>query len=177
MPHERSASTRRLIVGCGLVLLAFLFRQLGPGRIFSMLSTLGPNFLAIVALFACHECVRAYAVCQCFPVDRRPSWRRVLRIRFLGEAVGTLTRTGAFGAEPTRAWMLADHAGTGRLGYEAAASELIVNSCASAAISVAVAAVVLVRSGAQGPLLILCHILCWSSLAYASVIVVTLAAR
>jgi hypothetical protein len=116
-------------------------------------------------------------VCRFFPIDRRPSWRRVLRIRLLGEAVGTVTRTGSFGAEPARAWMLADHAGTGRHGYEAAASELIVNSCASATVSLAVAGAVLLRSDAEGPLRILCHILCWSSLVYMSVIVAALAAR
>src|SRR5262245_46921533 len=146
MASARTDTARVLTLGGGCVLLVLLVAQLGPGRILSLLSTLGPNFLVIVAFFGGHECVRAHAVCLCFPAEHRPSWRRVLRIRFLGEAVGTLTRTGSFGAEPTRAWMLAGDAGTGRHGYEAAASELIVNSCTSSAISVAVAGAVLLRS-------------------------------
>src|SRR5262249_34342928 len=123
MPPARPNTARLLILGGGCVLLALLFAQLGPSCILSMLSTLGPNFLTITALFACHECVRAYAVCRFFPIDRRPSWRRVLRIRLLGEAVGPLTRTGAFGAEPTRPWMHADPAGRWRLRQRRAARE------------------------------------------------------
>src|SRR5262245_15246581 len=120
-----------LLAGCSLLVL--LVAQLGPARILSLLRSLGVNILVIVALFGCHECVRALAVGLCLPPDRRPRFRGLLRIRFFGEVVGALTRTGPFGAEPLRAWMLAGHGSLGPHAYAGAVSELIANSCTSAA--------------------------------------------
>src|SRR5262245_34357707 len=103
--HTRETTRRLAVLGGGVVLLVVLFAQLGPARILSLLLALGANFLVIVAVFGCHECVRALAVGRCLAADQRPRFHRLLRIRFLGEAVGTLTRTGMLGAEPARAWM------------------------------------------------------------------------
>ena len=174
---ERKRRVRLAVLGGGIALLFLLFAELGPARILSLLSTLGGNFFVIVALFGCHECVRALAVGRCLPDDQRPPFRRLLRIRFLGEAVGTLTRTGMFGAEPARAWMLAGQTGPGAHAYAAAVSELIANSGVSASVSVAVAGYLLLTSEAHGPIRVICHVLLWSSLVYVSVSAWALAAR
>src|SRR5262245_57352034 len=177
MQQKRVNQIRVAVLGAGFVLLALLFAQLGPGRILSLLSSLGGNFLVIVALFGCHECIRALAVGRCFPAGQRPRFRSLLRVRFMGEAVGTLTRTGAFGAEPLRAWMLASQAGPYAHVYAAGTSELIANSCTSGLVTVVVAGYALLGGTVHGPVLVLCHILFWSALVYVSVAVGALAAR
>ena len=162
---------RAAILGGGVALLILLFAQLGPARILSLLSSLGVNFLVIVALFACHEIVRALAIGRFLPEERRPPFRVRLRIRFLGEAVGAVTRTGMFGAEPARAWMLAGHTGPGSHAYVASASELVANSGTSACVTVVVAAYMIFALDLKGPLLVLSHVLLWSSLVYVCVAV------
>src|SRR5262249_24717014 len=147
VPRDTTKRNRVVVFAGGVMLLALLFAQLGPARIASLLSALGGNFFGIAALFGCHECVRTLAVGRCFPGDRRPRFHHLLRIRLFGEAVGTLTRTGMFGAEPTRAWMLADPTGQGAHGYAAAFGELIANSCTSAFVSVIVSAYLLLAGG------------------------------
>jgi len=174
---QRPKRVRAAIVVGGLALLTLMFAQLGPARILSLLSSLGVNFLVIVSVFACHESVRALAVGRFLPEERRPPFPVRLRIRFLGEAVGTVTRTGMFGAEPTRAWMLAGQTGFGSRAYAASASELVANSCMSACVTVAVAAYMICAIDLKGPLLVLAHILFWSSLVYVCAAVGAVAAR
>lgn len=177
MPLIRTRRVRAVLLVGGLVLLVLLFARLGPGRILSLLSALGVNFIAVVLLFACHEGVRALAVGRFLPADQRPPWRSLLRIRFLGDAIGAVTRTGMLSAEPVRAWLLAGSAGSGAHAYAAAASELIANSCTSAAVTVAVAGWMLLALELHGSLLVLCHILFWGSLVYICSAVGALAAR
>jgi len=166
-----------VVLSAGAALLAVLFAELGPARILALLSALGANFLIIVALFGCHECVRALAVGRCFPVEQRPRFRTVLRVRFIGEAVGTLTRTGMFSAEPARAWMLAGQTAAGSHGYAAAAGELIANSCTSASVSVVVTGYLLLAGDVHGPIRVVCHVLLWGSLVYVSAAAWALFAR
>src|SRR5262249_52664658 len=98
--------------------------------------------------------------------DQRPRFHRLLRIRFLGEAVGTLTRTGMFSAEPTRAWMLAGQTGPGTHAYSAAVGELIANSCTWAFVSCLVTGWLLSSGTVHGPIKVVCHVLLWASLVY-----------
>jgi hypothetical protein len=164
-----------LLGGC--VLLAALFARLGPGRILALLSSLGANFLVLVAFFAAHEYICALAVGRYLPGDSRPPPRELLRIRLLGEAVGALTRTGPFTAEPARAWLLAGRIQQGMSGYSAAVGELMANSGTSAAVNVAVAGWMLLTAELKGPALVLTHLLLWGSLVYVGVIVGTVASR
>jgi hypothetical protein len=158
-----------LLGGC--LLLGALFVRLGPARILSLLTSLGWNFLVVVALFAVHELVRSLAI-RCFlPADRRPPIGELVRIRLLGEAAGALTRTGSLAAEPARAWLLANRGGQGAPGYSAAAGELTANSATSAAVNVAVAACVLWTGALKGPLVVLAHVLFWGSLVYLCVVI------
>src|SRR5262249_13072880 len=111
----------------GFVLLATLFIRLGPARILSLLASLRWNFLVLVSPFAAHELVRTLAIRRWLPADTRPSLKELLRIRFIGEAAGALTRTGSVAAEPARAWLLANRGGHGVHGYAAAVGELMAN--------------------------------------------------
>jgi len=164
-----------LLGGC--LLLAALFMRLGPGRILSLLTSLGWNFLVVVALFATHELVRTLAITRWLAADRRPPIAELLRIRLLGEGAGALTRTGCLAAEPTRAWLLANRGRQGVTGYSAAAGELMVNSATSAAINVAVAGSVLVTAGLTGPVVVLAHVLLWGSLGYLGFVIGIVALR
>jgi len=161
----------------GSVLLAALFVRLGPARILSLLTSLGWNFPVIVVLFAAHELVRTLALRCWLPADRRPPLTELFRIRLLGEGAGALTRTGALAAEPARAWLLANPGGQGAIGYSAAAGELMANSATSAAVNVAVAGGVLMTSALKGPVVVLAHVLCWSSLVYLSAIIGVVVSR
>jgi hypothetical protein len=152
-------------------LLAALFVRLGPGRILSLLTSLRWNFLVIVSLFAAHETVRTLAIRHCLPADARPSLTELLRIRFLGEAAGALTRTGSLAAEPARAWLLANRGGRGMHGYSAAVGELMVNGATSAAVNVAVAGWVLSTMAFKGPVAVLAHVILWGSLVYLGAVI------
>src|SRR5262249_47088907 len=184
-PHPSGRMMRRrqtdllragaFLAGC--LLLATLFVRLGPGRIMSLLTSLGWNAAVIVALFAAHELVRALAITQWLPADRRPPVAELLRIRLLGEGVGALTRTGSLAAEPTRAWLLANPARQGVAGYSAAAGELMANSATSAAFNVAVAGGLLSTAALHGPVVVLAHVLLWGSLVYLGFLVSIAASR
>jgi hypothetical protein len=161
----------------GCVLLATLFFRLGPTRILLLLSSLGWNFLVVVALFATHELVRTLSISRWLPPDRCPRVRDLLRIRLFGEAAGALTRTGSMAAEPARAWLLANRGGQGVLGYSAAVGELMANSAMSAAVNIAVAGYLLLIGHLKGPLGVLAQVLFWGSLVYLSAIVVVVASH
>jgi hypothetical protein len=161
----------------GFLLLAALFVHFGPARILSLLTSLGWNFLAVVSLFAAHELVRALAIRRWLPAIHRPPVWELLRIRFLGEAAGALTRTGSFAAEPARAWLLARRAGHAVSGYAAAAGELMANSATSATVNVAVAGSVLLRANLKGPVAVLAQVLFWASLVYLGSVVGVVVSR
>jgi hypothetical protein len=155
----------------GVLLLAILVLRLGPGRILELLSALGANFLIVVLLFVGHEIMRVLAVRRCLPAGNRPPLRDLLRIRLLGEAAGTLTRTGPVAAEPARAWLLARQQGLGMPAYAAAIGELMANSLVSAAVNVAVAGWLLLTVAQLGAIRVLAHVLLWGSLTYLSLVV------
>lgn len=120
-----SGRLRWIVAAVGVGLLGVLFVQIGTSQILSLLRLLGANILVIMALFACHECLRAVAVGFCFPSEvAKPGLRQRLTARFLGEVAGTLTRMGPFVAEPSRAWLMTGRELSGTHVYAAAAGEL-----------------------------------------------------
>jgi hypothetical protein len=170
LPKIKAIRAAALLAGC--VLLVTLFVRLGPARIVSLVAALGWNFPVIVALFTAHELVRTVALRRWLPADRRPPVAELLRIRLLGEAAGALTRTGSLAAEPARAWLLANQGGQGVTGYCAAAGELLANSAASALVNILVAGIVVWTDALQGrAVVVLAHVLLWSSLVYLAAVV------
>src|SRR5262249_49178312 len=119
----------------GLLLLGYMCWRIGPERIVSLVAATRLNLLIMVAIYGCHECVRAIALSRCLPVENRPSFLRLLRIRFQGEAMGTVTNTGLLGAEPARAWLLGQDEESGSHAYAAAIGELIANNWMSALVT------------------------------------------
>lgn len=179
MPHRRRTRWRHwLLVAAGFTLLAALFARIGPGKIGELLFALGPNFAVIVGLFGCHEWVRCLATARCFPPDRRPSVRSLLRARFTGELAGTLTRTGPFVAEPARAWALASQEGVaGGDAYAAAIGELVVNSCMSSAVTMAAIGTAWALGDIPGSVRLLADILLWSSAGHVLLVAAAVATR
>lgn len=171
MARRQTSVVRAAALLGGCALLAALFVRLGPGRILSLLTSLGWNFFVVVALFIAHEFMRTLALARWLPADRRPPVEELLRIRLLGEGAGALSRTGALTAEPARAWLLANRGGQGVTGYSAALGELMANSATSAALNVTVAGSVLLTGAVKGPLVVLAHVLLWGSLAHLSFII------
>jgi hypothetical protein len=170
LPKIKAIRAAALLAGC--ILLVTLFVRLGPARIFSLVAALGWNFPVIVGIFAAHELVRTVALSRWLPADHRPSIAELLRIRLLGEAAGAVTRTGSLAAEPARAWLLANRGGQGVIGYCAAAGELLVNSGASASVNILVAGIVLWTDALEGrAVVVLAHVLLWSSLVYLAAVV------
>ena len=166
MPRLLKDVVRGVVLLVGFLLLAAMFVRLGPARIVLLLTSLGWNFAVVVSLFGAHEFVRTLAIMRWLPAEGRPPLGELLRIRFLGEAAGALTRTGSFAAESARAWLLANQGGQGMQGYSAAASELLLNSATSAGVNVVVAGWVLLTASLEGPVMILTHVLLWGSLVY-----------
>jgi hypothetical protein len=164
-----------LILAAGFALLFVLVRQIGAETIAGLLASLGGNFLVIVAIFSCHECVRAVALGLCIGPEHRPPYRQLLRIRFLGELAGALTRTGPFAGEPTRAILVARRAERAAHGVGKAASELILNSFFSALVSIAVALAALTEHRFHGAVHALATVILWASVGYCSIVLAVVA--
>ena len=161
----------------GIVLLAVLLTELGPGQVGSLLTSIGPNVLVIVALFASHECLRAWCLSRCLPPRHRPPFRRLLRIRFLGEALQLLTHTGPFVSEPARVWMLAQHSSHTPAAYAAAVSELLISAWASALVTVLILGFVMPAFALRGRVVALSDVLLAGAVAYLVIAIVALAKR
>jgi hypothetical protein len=157
------------LLSAGLALLAAIVVHIGVAEIGTLVVALGWNFLAIVVIFAVHECVRARALGLCIEPHQRPPFRQLLRVRLLGEAAGTLTRTGPFAAEPTRALILKGHTLRGAHAVGAAASELIANSTVSAVATVVIATYALRIYDMHPAINVLLQVLLWASAGYAAI--------
>lgn len=177
MARARRSRFRWLALAGGCALLVALFWQIGPRRIVTLLATLGANFVVIVAIFSCHECVRAVALGQCIGPRHRLAYRHLLRIRFLGEAAGALTRTGPLAGEPMRAFALARRAERAAHAVGASASELIANSLISGMVTIAVTATGLWMGGFHGPLRVVTSVLFWGSFGFCTLAITALASR
>jgi hypothetical protein len=97
---------RKVLLSAGVVLLIFLLWRLGPSEIVGLLRRIGWYALLVVSLYAAHHAVRALSLHLCVLRRRVLGYHDALAIRLSGEAVHSLTWTGPFLAEPTRAWLL-----------------------------------------------------------------------
>lgn len=174
---ETSRRLRWVVSLAGLLLLAVLLVELGPARIGRLFLALGWNFPVVCALFALHEAVRALALDRCLLPGHRPPFRLLLRVRFLGEALRTLTHSGPFLSEPARAWMLARDAAEGADGFGAAVSELLAATWISAAVGALVLGLALQTSIVSPPLVLFSRLVLWASLAFVTVAAVAVIRR
>jgi uncharacterized protein (TIRG00374 family) len=141
---------RRILLVGGVLLLVYLLWRLGPGEIISLLGQIGWYAPLIMALYAAHHAVRALALHWC--VLRRGILRYsdALSIRLSGEAVHSLTWTGPFLAEPTRAWLLKRRGLTLQEGFAATITEYLINAFVITAMSIAGLALLLWRFEPSG---------------------------
>jgi hypothetical protein len=129
--------TRLLFLFAGLALFVYLFVQLGPGAVLSMVGRIGWGAAAIALAYTIYQVLRAMALSACVRVGGPLRVRDALWIRLSGEAVQFLTFTGPFLAEPAKAWLLKGRGLTATEGFAATLTEYLSYMFISAALSIA----------------------------------------
>lgn len=95
-----------LILGCAL--LAALILSVGPGELWSQLSSLGWGLIPFALCEGIAEMVHTIGWRHCLSGDLRSiSWFRLYRIRMAGYAINYLTPTASIGGEVTKTTLLA----------------------------------------------------------------------
>ena len=97
---------RTCLLIVGLIVLAYLVVELGPGEILALLSRIGWGFVPIAGLFASHQAFRAGAFRLSAARPGAVAYTDAIAVRFSGEAIEFLTSTGPFLAEPSKALLL-----------------------------------------------------------------------
>lgn len=128
--------TRILFLIAGVVLLVYLTVRLGVAEILQSLAGIGWGYLPLMALFAAYQLTRAAALAQAAPIPGL-RFRSLVWTQLSGQAVQTLTFSGPFLAEPTRAWLLARRGLATSDAFAGVIAEYLVNTCLSALLSVA----------------------------------------
>jgi hypothetical protein len=168
---------RILLSSVAFGILVLLFYRLGPDQILSLLHQFGWRFLGVVLIFGVQEIVRAIALVQCLPEESRPSFRNLVYIRFIGEAVRAVTLTGPFLSEPTRAWLIRKHGVASSRAVAAAVAEYGANSLISALLTVAGMVYTLKYVQPEKQLRVAALILLWGAVGYLLLIGVVLYRR
>jgi Lysylphosphatidylglycerol synthase TM region len=127
---------RRLFFTCGALLLGFLVWRLGLAEIAVQLREIGWHALPILFIYAVYELTRAAALKLCVIAPRRLRFRDALWIRLSGEAVVSLTFTGPFLSEPTKAWLLERRGLTLTEGFAATLSDYLAATFVGAAMCI-----------------------------------------
>jgi uncharacterized protein (TIRG00374 family) len=120
-----------------LGLLGLLFYRLGPGNILALFRQMGWKFFGVVLIFGLQEVFRALALIQCLARDSRPTFRKLVHIRLIGEGVRAVTLTGPLLSEPTRAWLIRRQGVPSSEAIAATVAEYAANSFVSAVLTVA----------------------------------------
>lgn len=168
---------RWLIPAAGLGLLLALCWQIGPARIAALLWSAGLKVFVLAGLYAVHECVRAVAVRYCLPAGIRPSLPQLLWIRFVGEAVRTLTHTGPFVSEPARAWLIGRDRDGGSKAWASVLAEIILNSATSSLFMATALGGALLLVPLPPPVVTLARVLATVSLVYVTLVIGCCVAR
>lgn len=128
--HRWVVRSAFLLLGVGL--LAYLTVRLGTLEILGMLAAIGWSFLAVMALYAAHQCARALALTACVPGGITLGYLDALWVRLSGEAVQYLTFSGPILAEPAKAWLLQKQGLTTWQGLATTLAEYLASSVAAA---------------------------------------------
>jgi uncharacterized protein (TIRG00374 family) len=127
---------RALFLILGLALLVYLTIRLGFADILDSLRGIGWGYLPLLALYGAYQLTRAAALAQAVP-DAAVPLRSLLWTQLSGQAVQTLTFTGPFLGEPTRAWQLTRRGVAAGNAFAGVIAEYLVNTFLSAALSIA----------------------------------------
>ena len=127
---------RALFLILGLALLVYLTIRLGFADLLDSLRGIGWGYLPLLALYGTYQLTRAAALAQMVPAGAVPL-RSLLSTQLSGQAVQTLTFTGPFLGEPTRAWQLTRRGVATGDAFAGVIAEYLVNTFLSAALSIA----------------------------------------
>ena len=97
---------RALFLLAGTVVLGVLLWQLGPAEILRTTAQLGWHALPVLACYAAYQAMRAVAFKLSVLRSREVPFLDALWIRLSGDAIHSLTFSGPFLSEPTKAWLL-----------------------------------------------------------------------
>ena len=128
--------TRLLFLLAGSVVLGVLLWHLGPADILRSFAQLGWHSLPILLCYAVYQAMRAAALKLSILRSRQVPFRDALWIRLSGDAMQSLTFTGPFLGEPTKAWLLRSRGLTLTEGFAATLTEYLLNLLLSAAMNV-----------------------------------------
>ena len=123
---------RTFLLIVGLIVLAYLVLELGPGEILALLSRIGWGFVPIAALYAGHQALRAWALRLSAARPNAVAYADAIAVRFSGEAIQFLTSTGPFLAEPSKALLLGRRGLTKPEGFAATIGEYLAYTFVSA---------------------------------------------
>jgi hypothetical protein len=120
----------------GASVFAYLFVQLGPAAVLSMLGRIGWGAVVILATYAVYQSFRALALVAAITPSRTIRFADALWIRLSGEAVQFLTFTGPFLAEPAKALLLKRRGLTTREGFAATITEYLAYTITASVLSI-----------------------------------------
>jgi hypothetical protein len=129
--------TRLVFLLLGAVVLGLLLWRLGPAEILRTFAQLGWHSLPILVCYVAYQAMRGLALRLSILRWRQVSFGDALRIRLSGDAMQSLTFTGPFLGEPTKAWLLKGRGLTLTEGFAATLAEYLVNLLLSSAMSIA----------------------------------------
>lgn len=168
---------RHLFLVVGVLLLGYLFAQLGFRQIATMVVGLRWAFVPVLALYAGHQAARAWALVHCVPRSGVLSYGDALAIRLSGEAVQFLTFSGPILAEPTKAVLLQQSGLTVWEGLATTLAEYLASSFAAAVMAVAGLGYVLAVVRPTGPVRVAALVIFVSMLVFVALFVVGIVFR
>jgi hypothetical protein len=128
--------TRLAFLLAGLVVLAVLLWQLGPLEILRTMGRLGWHALPILVCYGLYQAARAAALRLSILRWRQVSFADAFWIRLSGDAMQSLTFSGPFLGEPTKAWLLKSRGLSLTEGFAATLAEYLINLLLCAVMSV-----------------------------------------
>jgi hypothetical protein len=128
---------RLLFLLAGTVVLVVLLWQLGPADILRMIVQLGWHSLPILVCYAFYQVMRAAALKLSILRSHLVPFSDALWVRLSGDAMQSLTFSGPFLGEPTKAWLLKRRGLTLTEGFAATLAEYLVNLLLCALMSAA----------------------------------------
>jgi hypothetical protein len=128
---------RLIFLFLGTLVLGLLLWHLDPGEILRMTAQLGWHSLPILVFYALYQTMRASALKLSILRWRQVSFRDALWIRLSGDAMQSLTFSGPFLGEPTKAWLLKRRGLSLTEGFAATLAEYLINLLLCAVMSIA----------------------------------------
>ncbi len=142
---------RTLLLLLGTLVLGVLLWQLGPGEIARTTVRLGWHAVPILACYGVYQALRAAAFKLSVLRSREVSFTDALWIRLSGDAIHSLTFSGPFLSEPTKAWLLKRRGLSLAEGFAATLTAAVLNLVVGAVMGTAGLAYLLLHAALPTP--------------------------